>query len=156
MIKMKNYNGIFMIIALVAFAINMVSCDKFGAGSYSGSQKYKVNMSSDELIHRVKQLKADNPDLDVWTNNEEGELYNIDSIEDNYYYFYFKLPINGKNAIVLTVIDDRKNNPAIIMLDCFTYSQNLGGFIRINSDKISKDERKSVEFAFKKYVLDKI
>lgn len=156
MVLMKKYSRIFRIIVLVAISITIVSCVNFGAGSYGNGQSYEFNMSSDELIRSVRQLKADNPDLDVWSKNEEGELYNIDGIDRYYYCFYFKLPVNGKDAIILSVIDYRDNYPAIIMLDCFTYSMNLGGFKRINSNEVSKKERESVKSAFKKYVLDRI
>lgn len=156
MVQMKSCVKSLIIMMLVAFAINIISCNKFSAGSYSGSQEYQFNLSSNELIHRVTQLKKDNPNLNVWTENENGVLYNIDHSTENYYSFYFKLPINEKNAIVLTVIDKRESYPAIIMLNSITYSQNLGGFIKVDSEKISKEERESIESSFKKYVLERI
>lgn len=54
------------------------------------------------------------------------------------------------------VIDKRESYPAIIMLNSITYSQNLGGFIKVDSEKISKEERESIESSFKKYVLERI
>lgn len=156
MVQMKAYRVVLRIMMLMAFAINIISCNKFSAGSYSGSQEYEVNMSSTELIRRVIQIKNDNPHLNVWTENEEGKLYNIDHKSGDYYSFYFKLPINGNTVIALTVIDERESYPAIIMLNSITYSQNLGGFIKIDSKKLSREERKNIEFVFKKNVIEKI
>ncbi len=140
----------------MAIAINIISCNKFAAGSYSGSQEYEFNMSSTELIQRIIQLKNDNPHFNVWTENEDGKIYNIDHKSGNYYTFYFNLSINGNIVIALTVIDKRESYPAIIMLNSITYSQNLGGFTKIDSKKLSKEELKNLESAFKKYVVEKI
>lgn len=141
---------------LMVFAINIISCSKFSAGSYSGSLEYEVNMSSSELIQRITQLKINNPNLNVWTENEDGELYNIDHVSGDFYSFYFKLPINGNSVIVLTVIDRRVSYPSILLLNSLTYSSNLGGFIKINSKKISKTERENIESSFEEYVLKRI
>lgn len=157
MVRMKPRSlSEFRIMMLTVFAIDIISCSTFSAGSYSGSHEYEVDMSSAELIRRTTQLKDDDPDLNVWTENEDGELYNIDHESGDFYSFYFKLPINGNSVIALTVIDKRNSYPAIIMLNSVTYSFELGGFIKIDSKKISKVERESIELSFEKYVLNRI
>ena len=153
-VRMKSGIQIIILVILMAFSISNVSCG-FGAGSYAGAKDYEFNTSSQELVKRIEQLKEDKPSLNWVTTNEEGVLQNKDGKNRDYYLsFYFILPVAGKNAVVLTIIDKRDNYPAVLKLDCITYSLNGGDFVWI--DKLKKEEREILEASFKKYVLDEI
>lgn len=93
------------------------------------------------------------PYLNVLTPNEADSLYNIDNFAEPYYNYYFKLNINDTIAIVHCVVDTRFNNPAFLLLNSVTYSENLGDFKRINSKELSKKDNDLIIKEFEKQVL---
>ena len=81
---MKNrIQTVILLIAMVIICSN-VSCSylgggSFGAGSYCRVERFKFNTTSDELIERIMLLKEKHPELNVFSTNQEGEIYNLDS-----------------------------------------------------------------------------
>ena len=161
---MKNrIQTVILLIAMVIICSN-VSCSylgggSFGAGSYCRVERFKFNTTSDELIERIMLLKEKHPELNVFSTNQEGEIYNLDSPDREYFYcFYFKIPVKGKNAFVHTVVRKGTNYPAVLTLNGFSYSPTFGDWADMYDLKEQgrDEEKKSLEVAFKKYVLDEI
>ena len=158
-IRMKKFIDLSIISILMALVISSVSCSNFGAGSYCRGEDFEFNTSSDNLIKRIMLLKEKHPELNVFSTNQEGEIYNLDSPDREYFYcFYFKIPVKGKNAFVHTVVRKGTNYPAVLTLNGFSYSPTFGDWADMYDLKEQgrDEEKKSLEVAFKKYVLDEI
>lgn len=161
---MKNrIQTVILLIAMVIICSN-VSCSylgggSFGAGSYCRGEDFEFNTTSDELIERIMLLKEKHPELNVLSTNQEGEIYNLDKPDGEYFYsFYFKFPVKGKNAFVHTVVRKGTNYPAVLTLNGFSYSPTFGDWADMYDLKEQgrDEDKKSLEAAFKKYVLDEI
>ena len=160
---MKKFIDLSIISILMALVISSVSCSNFGAGSYCRGEDFEFNTSSDNLIKRIMLLKEKHPELNVWSTNQEGELYNLDGPDPDgageyFYSFYFRFPVKGKNAVVHTVVRIDSDYPASLMLSGVSYSPNLGNWEDMYDlkEKGKVEEKEDLEAAFKKYVLDEI
>lgn len=133
--------------------LSLCSCNKFSAGSFPYAKEYWCDTSAKYIIDNIVALKISNPELNVLTPNEADSLYNIDNFAEPYYNYYFKLNINDTVAIVHCVVDTRFDNPALLLLNSVTYSENLGDFKRINSNELSKKDNDLIIKEFEKQVL---
>lgn len=131
----------------------LCSCNKFSAGSFPYAKEYRCNTSAKYIVDDIVTIKITHPYLNVLTPNEADSLYNIDNFAEPYYNYYFKLNINDTIAIVHCVVDTRFNNPALLLLNSVTYSENLGDFKRINSKELSKKDNDLIIKEFEKQVL---
>ncbi len=140
-------------IILGILIFSLCSCNKFSAGSFPYAKEYRCDTSAKYLIDDIITIKISNPELNVLTPNEADSLYNIDNFAEPYYNYYFKLNIDGKVAIVHCVVDARFDNPAILLLNSVTYSENLGNFKRINSNELSTKDNDLIIKEFEEQVL---
>ncbi len=123
-------------------------------GSYCNTVKYDFKMTSDELIYRIKMLKGNNAEYDVWQTGQNGKRSNIDGTSLHYYTFYFNITVDVRRAIVMTLVNPRHNFPAKLEFNGITYSPNLGSWKDMG--ELKGTERKLVEGAFKEQVVDRI
>lgn len=133
--------------------ISLCSCNKFSAGSFPYAEAYRCNTSAKYLVDDIVTIKINHPEFNVLTPNEADSLYNIDNLAEPYYNYYFKLNINDTIAIVHCVVDTRFDNPALLLLNSVTYSENLGNFKRINSGELNKEENDLIITEFERQVL---
>ena len=81
----------------------MVPSCNLAPGSYPYAEVYEFNLSEDELINTIEQVKQENPEINLTIdvripNGGTAQLH--DERKDHWYSFYFYYP--DKNEIVKT------------------------------------------------------
>ena len=143
-----------MIFTLITLTIGIATCDyDLGyAGSYCGSKIYKLDLSSKDLIYRLKRIKRIKPEMEVWSKDQEGELYNLDKMSGDYYYVqHFYIPFEGDTIQAITVVDVRDNYPATLMFAKIKPPEGIAKRI----SELSRKERKAAIASFEEHILER-
>lgn len=83
--------------------LSLIPSCNFAPGSYPNAEVYEFNLNEDELINTIKQVKQENPEIDLTIEvriPNGGTAHLPDERKDHWYTFYFYYP--DKNEIIKT------------------------------------------------------
>ncbi|WP_353331736.1 hypothetical protein [Bacteroides sedimenti] len=128
------------------------------SGSYPYAEYYRFDIPSDSLIVRIKELKKNNPQYNVITTFENGEIGVLpDDYSENFYscYFYIK-SIKTTMFCVINVSKEVKDTQAKIGFVGITTSENFASWKTINTKELSKEDNLKLKKFFEALILDKL
>lgn len=145
---------------LLLLPIICISCKFIISGYYTYAERYTFDLSSHELITKIKDFKEKNPEYKVMTtfeNGEKGELQDRLSTNNRTYsiwFFYSDLHITVHCFISMS--KETLNQSTTIGLASMTKSKNFGGWKSINTKDLSKEENAQIKEMFETQILDKL
>lgn len=147
-----------IILIYIGFCIVMClhSCI-WGAGSYCDSEVYLINISSSEkLIDIISKMKQRNPELNVYYENENGEINTLDHKSLDFYTTYFMIDSIG----YMCVINTNQRNQQNISFQFVSIAQKeeigKGHWKRINTNDLTKSDSERYKIIFEEKILNQL
>lgn len=153
--------SVFFIIMTCLISFN--SCDLIRSGMYPFSEKYKFDISREELITLIKDFKEKNPEFKVMTTFENGKIGELpdgmnpqDPLDVFYAIYFYKTDLHMTLLGVINMSKEISARPTMIQLVGMTKSKNFGSWKTINSKDLSKEENAQIKGVFETQILDKL
>ncbi len=107
----------------------------FAPGSYARAEIYELAISEDSLVQIIKDIKTENPELDLDQNNNTKDLGLIEGRHgesDHWYHIYFYYP--DKNQIVYTWARKLSKTTVSFAFVAVNDGLTLGNWTEVNSE----------------------
>lgn len=151
---MNNFIKYVGCIASICIAFCLDSCN-WGAGSYSYSEIYYINLSSsDDLIDAINKLKHNRPELNVYYLNEQGDSVIMDVFTPNYYTCRFLLDDVAYMCAINTNQKKQEKVSLLFVSVCKKDKIDRGGWKQINTDDLSRNENEKYKTIFEEVILN--
>ena len=154
---MNNFIKHIGCIVSICIVLCLDSCN-WGAGSYSYSEIYYINLSSsDDLIDAINKLKHSRPELNVYYVNEQEDTIIMDEFIPNFYTCRFLLD----DVAYMCSINTNQQNEKYVCLQfvaiCKKDKIDRGGHWKnINTEDLTKRENATYKKKFEEAILNNL
>lgn len=142
------------ILFLCVLTHSLASCDFVASGSYPFAQGYDFDVSTSELMRRIKELKKEHPELNVFRINESGDTVDTDNESESFYRIRFKVITQKNDTLNMYCVVYRSPGQARLLFDRIS-SDLQYDFKHINTDELTDEENEFMKCCFEEKILNR-